>query len=166
MEQTTFTILRTSARGAHLITDGTKQCWIQGRWLRPDGTLTRMGQLAWENARTTEDIEAECKAREEAREAARQAAREASKQLMYVNVKAEVLVGETEKALKCWSGSYQRLYGRVVKSYCYLPKSQVKVEKTSQEGIICLTMPAWVRDQNGWLGSFTVGWGIGGLEQD
>lgn len=155
MEQTTFTILRTSARGAHLITDGTKQCWIQGRWLRPDGTLTRMGQLAWENARTAEDIEA-----------ARQAAREASKQLMYVNVKAEVLVGETEKALKCWSGSYQRLYGRVVKSYCYLPKSQVKVEKTSQEGVICLTMPAWVRDQNGWLGSFTVGRGIGGLEQD
>lgn len=161
MEQT-ITIIRTSARGAHLITDGTKQCWIQGRWLREDGTLTRMGQQALEQAKPQADIEKEMKEREEAR----QAAREASRQLMYVNVKAEVLVGETEKALKCWTGGYQRLYGRLVRYYCYLPKSQVKVEKTNSEDVICLVMPAWVREQNGWLGSFTVGWGIGGLEQD
>lgn len=39
-QQPQFTILKTSAAGAYLISDGQKTTWIKNNWLRADGTLT------------------------------------------------------------------------------------------------------------------------------
>lgn len=142
-----FTIIRTSPRGAKLITDGTRQCWIQSRWMRPDGTLTPAGLANWANARLNSEVEDAQRAREQAR----QSFAEAQKAPVTVLVRANILVGESDKAFKCWTGAFQTLYGKRVKCYDYLPKSLVSAVKEGED--MKITMPRWLFNKNGWIGN-------------
>jgi len=44
-----ITVLKTSRKGAKLITDGVKQTWIKPSWSREDGTFTPAAYKALEN---------------------------------------------------------------------------------------------------------------------
>jgi hypothetical protein len=47
---TTLTVAKTSAKGALLITDGTKAAWIKGSWMRADGSFTPAAYAAMDKA--------------------------------------------------------------------------------------------------------------------
>lgn len=148
-----ITVVRTSDRGAKLITDGVRQTWIQGRWMRPDGTLTAAGQAALETAPTIEEVEQRAKEREEARAKARE---EGAKMECrdYRNSDNPIYrVGETEKAYKIWRGNYIRLYGRVVRSYIYWPKSLVHMIWNAEGQVTTVAAPRW------WMQANLIGWG-------
>lgn len=147
-----YTVLRESPRGAKLITDGVRQCWIQGRWMRPDGTLTPMGMANFANARLNSEVEAEERERENARIAyqkAREELREAERENITITVYAGVVCSVSDKAIKCWNGAWQMLYGKRVKAYVYLPKSLVTTEEVTDG--TNLTMPKWLLKKNPWL---------------
>jgi hypothetical protein len=55
----------------------------------------------------------------------------------------------SDKAWKVRTASTQRMYGRVVSVYEYLPKSLVQV--TYENGNAVLTMPKWFATKNYWL---------------
>ena len=121
--------------------------------MRPDGTLTPMGMTNWANARLNSECEAEERAREEARnrtEKAREEAFAAERENITITVYSEVVVGVSANAIKCWAGQYTMLYGKRVKSYVYLPKSQVTMEKVNGSETN-LTMPKWLLKKNPWL---------------
>lgn len=120
-----ITIIKESPRGAKFITDGVRSTWIQGRWMRPDGTLTPRGQEALDNAMTNKEIELREKAREEARANSKALETRWHKE----GAKEIEVVGETEKAWKIWLGNYSYMYGKRVRSYDYWAKSVVSIGK-------------------------------------
>lgn len=143
---TTITIIRTSDRGAHLVTDGNKVAWVQGRWCRVNGTLTPRGIEALADGQTVEEFEAQKRAREEARQQAfeaRQQAFEEGKKLITVLVPANTIVSYSERAWKIFNGSsYRNRYGKVCRDAFFAPKSQITVE-ILENGKVEVTMPKW-----------------------
>lgn len=134
-----ITIIRTSDRGAHLITDGTRVAWIQGRWYREDGTLTPRGAQALADGQTMEEIEAAKKAAEERKIAER----EEGRKLITVRIPAGMVENYSEKAWKIYSGSkYYNKYKRLCRASFFAPKSQIEVN-VEEEGTILVTMPKW-----------------------
>lgn len=145
-------VIKTSMRGAHLVTDGNKVAWIMGRCLRSNGTLTPMGEDALENGKDYADWEAEEKAREEAVRAAkeeRERLYEASKEAVSVTIDARRIDKGTEKAWRVRADGKRVLYGRAVNMYHYLPKSAVSVQIDGNTAT--LTMPRWVLGGHAWL---------------
>lgn len=153
---TTITIIRTSDRGAHLVTDGNKVAWIQGRWYRADGTLTPRGMQALADGQTMEEIEAQKRAREEAR----QQAFEEGKRPITVLVPANTVVSYNERAWKIFNGSsYRNRYGKICRAAFFAPKSQITIE-VQESGEVEVTMPKWY-----FSGEWTnQGMRVGGIE--
>lgn len=151
-------VLKTSQRGAKLVTDGEKVAWIQGRWIRPDGTLTSLGEKnlmdsdvtledwkakqaekdRWYNM-TDEEREEERRKEKEAWIAAKKA--EGDVEHTWEMPERE-LIDASPKAWKIQTNERQRLYGKFVPVYIYLPKSQTKI-KSLGGGKIEVSLPDW-----------------------
>lgn len=159
-----YEILKTSARGAKLVTDGKMVCWLMGRFVREDGSLTPCGLVDFSNAtktldeyRTEESVRAVKNAMFEAKRAmdreafikAQAELREMEKRPYDVIFDKSAIVGETDKAYKIWAGRTQVLYGKVCKAYEYLPKSMVSIEYDGDRAKA--TMPVWLFKQKSWL---------------
>lgn len=147
-----ITVIKTTERGARLITDGNKVAWIMGRYMRSDGTLTPMGQHALENGKTYADWLDEEKYREELKEAAREERRrqfEVSNEKIAVSIDARRIDNGTEKAWRLRTDATRRLYGKIVHVYDYLPKAHVKVAVNGTSAT--LTMPRWVLHSHSWM---------------
>lgn len=149
----TVEVLRTSERGAKLVTDGTKAAWVMGRMVRPDNTLTYGGVKELEAAKMTDaearDYDAYITKQREEREAARAAARaEAAKKRLTVELPQSRWFGEAGKAYKVWTGYYTwNMYHKSVREFVYLPKSQVEVI-SAIDGVVRLNMPEWLANQH------------------
>ena len=152
-----ITILRTSQRGAHLITDGSRVVWVMGRSVRPDGSLTPSGLDALANAdKTYAQWQEEEAARElwrTDREAAKEKAFQEGKEPTSVSLPVARVTNGSDKAWKVRTNDWKWLYGKQVSVYNYLPKSVVSVEFT--DGLAVLTMPKWFLNKNRWLNELT-----------
>ena len=76
---TTITVIKTTERGAHLITDGVRVAWIMGRSMRADGTFTPTAYSALAEGKPYAEWQAEEERRRlwaEDREKAKELARE------------------------------------------------------------------------------------------
>lgn len=148
-----ITILRTSQRGAHLITDGTRVVWVQGRSVRPDGSLTPTGVAALtQSTKSYADWQKEEAERElwrTDREAAREKAFQEGKQPVTITLASARVYDHSEKAWKIRTLRTQVLYGKVCSVYEYLPKSIVSVVGDGTHSR--LTMPKWFLAKNDWL---------------
>lgn len=162
----TITILKTTERGAHLITDGVRVAWIMGRYLRADGSLTPSGLTALEEGELyTAEWRAEFDAKEARRrlwvedrqkaiELARKEREEEQKRLVSVSIPVDRIRDYSEKAWKVRTLATKRTYGKIVSVYEYLPKSVVSVEFSGATAVI--TMPKWYLDKNYWLNNIKV----------
>ena len=145
-------IIRTTERGALLITDGTRVAWVQGRTHRADGSFTPSAVAALANGKPVAEWEQEQAAREQEyanRKAAREQAFQDGKLPVSVRVDASRVQDYSERAWKVRTAYTQRMYGRVVSVYEYLPKSLVQV--AFEDGNAVLTMPKWFATKNTWL---------------
>ena len=145
-------IIRTTERGALLITDGIRVAWVQGRTHRVDGSFTPSAIEALANGKPVEEWREEQAAREQEyanRKAAREQAFQDGKLPTSVCVDASRVQDYSEKAWKVRTANTQRMYGRVVSVYEYLPKSLVQV--AYENGNAVLTMPKWFATKNYWL---------------
>ena len=149
----TITILRTSARGAHLITDGNVVTWVQGRSVRADGSLTPSGVSALANSeKTLAQWEEEEKMRElwrTDREKAKELAFQAGKEPVTVTISRDRFADYSDKAWKVRTDRTQYLYGKVVSVYEYLPKSIVSAVLAYDK--VEMTMPKWFLGKHEWL---------------
>lgn len=142
-----ITVLKVSSRNACLITDGEHVCWVQGRSVREDGSLTRSGIEAMEAATLTlEQYNYQQQHAEELREQRKAEFRAQAVAKEEYRLRADIFVGSTEKAHKVWTGRYNRLYGKMVREYAYWPKSQVEV-LWNECGVIGVSMPHWFAEQ-------------------
>lgn len=152
MDTRTITIIRTSQRGALLITDGSRVAWVMGRTRRADGSFTPSAVRALAEGTPYETWEAENNARE-ARRAESRVAREEEyqkgKETITVDIGAYRLDNGTSKAWRVRTDEMQRLYGKTVHVYQYLPKSVVAVNVEGNTAY--LTMPRWFLAKSGWL---------------
>ena len=150
---TTITILRTSARGAHLITDGNVVAWVMGRSVREDGSLTPSGVSALARSeQSLSDWQEQEKMRElwrTDREKAKELAFQAGKEPVVVTISRDRFTDYSDKAWKVRTDRTKYLYGKWVSVYEYLPKSLVSAALASDK--VEMTMPKWFRDKNGWL---------------
>lgn len=148
-----ITILRTSARGAHLITDGNLVAWVQGRSVREDGSLTPSGVSALANSeKTLAQWEEEEKMRElwrTDREKAKELAFQAGKEPVTVTISRDRFTDYSDKAWKVRTDRTQRLYGKLVSVYEYLPKSIVSAVLAYDK--VEMTMPKWFLGKHEWL---------------
>lgn len=145
-------ILKTSQRGALLITDGSRVAWVMGRTQRADGSFTPSALTALANGKTVEEWRAEDEAWRAAREqerADRERAFQEGKELTSVSLPATSVREGSEKSWKVRTNRTQWLYGKYVAVWEYLPKSVVKV--SVDNGVATLTMPKWFLAKNGWL---------------
>lgn len=148
----TITIIKTSQRGAHLITDGIRVAWVQGRSVRADGSLTPSGITALQEGKTYAEWEQEEERRRlwaEDREKARELAFQEGKTPTSVSLPAVFVREGSEKSWKIRTKYTQVLYGKVVAKWEYVPKSVVSV--SIDNGVATLTMPKWFLNKNGWL---------------
>lgn len=149
----TVEILRTSERGAKLVTDGTKAAWVMGRMVRPDNTLTYGGVQALAEGKMTDaearDYDNYLTRQREEREAARAAARaEAAKKRLTVELPQSRWFGNAGKAYKVWTGDYTwNMYHKQVRQFVYLPQSQVEII-SAIDGVVRLNMPEWLTNQH------------------
>ena len=147
-------IIRTTAAGAKLISNGVVAAWVQGRFVRPDNTLTRRGEEIMAAATMTDEqarnYDAHIAQLREERAAAWERERAAAREAVEVAIKKDSLVGGTERALKIWMGGYTlNQYRKRVKLYIYLPTSQVEVLSETSTSVILL-MPTWLRNKYDW----------------
>ena len=138
-------ILKTSQRGALLITDGSRVAWVMGRTQRADGSFTPSALTALANGKTVEEWHA---AREQER-ADRERAFQEGKEQTSVSLPAVSVREGSEKSWKVRTNRTQWLYGKYVAVWEYLPKSVVKV--SVDNGVATLTMPKWFLSKNQWL---------------
>lgn len=147
----TITIIKTSQRGALLITDGIRVAWVMGRSHRADGSFTASALDALANGKTYAEWEAEDIAWRAARaseQEERERAFQEGKLPTEISVPADAVREGSEKSWKIRNGK-QWLYGKWVNNYEYLPKSVVSVRYEGDNAI--LTMPKWFLGKNGWL---------------
>lgn len=140
-----ITIVRTSERGALLITDGIRIAWVMGRTRRDDGTFTPSALAALAEGKTVAEHEAD----EAARRAAKEKAFQEGKLPTNVTIGTGRVTDYSPRAWKVRTDDRQCLYGRWCWKYEYLPKSMVSVEFKDHATI--LTMPKWFLAKNGWL---------------
>ena len=148
----TITILKTTERGAHLITDGVRVAWIMGRSRRSDGTFTPSAYSALAEGKPYAEWEQEEERRrlwKEDREKARELAFQEGKQPTSVTIDASRVRDYSEKAWKVRTNATKWMYGKLVSVYEYLPKSLVSVQYTGATAVI--TLPKWYLEKNGWL---------------
>ena len=149
----TIAILRTSQRGAHLITDGTRVVWVMGRTHRADGSWTPSALTALaESEKSYAEWQKEEADREQwrtDREAAREKAFQEGKLPTSLTLPLLRVTDYNERAWKVCTLRTKVLYGKVVSVYEYLPKSMVSVEFTGDKAV--LTMPKWFLAKNSWL---------------
>lgn len=154
METPNIIILRQTERNALLITDGERVAWVMGRTRRADGSFTPSALKALAEGKLRSEYDAELEAREkafEARKMERKQAREQSKLPASITIPAAVkLENGSDKSYKIRTNAMQRLYGKLVHIYQYLPKSLVSVSY-DEAGNTILTMPRWYLDKCGWL---------------
>ena len=144
-------IIATSARGAKLVSNGEKACWVQGRWVREDNTLTPRGEEAMETATMTHadalDYQAYKQRRAEEREAEKEKFRQSQREKVEVRIRKAFYDGLTEsgKAYKIWNGDYyNNRYNKPCKHHVFLACSQVDMEEN--EDSITLHLPKWMKD--------------------
>lgn len=149
-----ITVLRVSAHGAALVSDGINVAWIQGRWIRKDGTLTDGGMRALlESNKTVEEQEAESVAwkekkereRTEREEAWKKQKEEGSKILTFV-IEHGILKSAGPSSYKYVIGRKRDMYGRPCNYYNYIPKSMVTVERKNNK--VYVTLPKWLADKH------------------
>ena len=154
---TAITILRTTARGAHLITDGERVVWVMGRSVRADGSLTPSGLAALTASDKTytqwQAEEAERELWRTDREAAREKAFQEGKVATTIELPSPRVLDYNEKAWKVRTLRTEYRYGRCCSVYEYLPKSVVTIVR---DGVRAkLTMPKWFLAKNAWLNDMT-----------
>lgn len=154
-------VIKQSAKGAWLISDGTHQCWVRPSCRRADGTWTPSAYTALqasttpclsaeEQALLDSDQEARKQAWVEAKAKERELERERRSTMMYIllNSGVEVLDG-TEKAYKIATGrKVQNPYkykSSLINEYLYLPKSQVTITATERGNV--LAIPTWLYEE-------------------
>ena len=148
----TITILRTSQRGALLITDNTRVAWVQGRTHRADGTFTPSALTALAEGKLYAEWEQEQAAREQEyaeRKAAREQEFQDGKTLVTATMPAVYVREGSEKSWKVRTPYKKWMYGKQVSAWEYFPKSVVKV--SVDNGVATLTMPKWFLTKNSWL---------------
>ena len=148
---TAITIIKTSQRGAHLITDGIRVAWVMGRSVRADGSVTPTALAALTTGKPYAEWEQEEERRRlwaEDREKAKELAFQEGKTPTTITIPAVCIREGSEKSWKVRHGK-QVLYGKYVNHYEYLPKSVVSV--SIDNGVATLTMPKWFLNKNGWL---------------
>lgn len=138
MEQ--IRVIRTTERGAHLITNGVKVAWIMARCLRANGTLTPMGVQALETSDKTYDG---WKREQAEKEAEWKRGKEAvSITFDVANIKDN---GEKSWSYKTTS-TYLNKYRRRCHSWDYIPKSQVTLVESTATYIV-MSMPRWLANK-------------------
>lgn len=145
-----ITIIRQSAHGAFLISDGMNVAWIQRRWLREDGTLTHNGMSALLNSdETVEDQMNKQKAWEEKKAAEKKAweekKAEGAKRVTYI-IEKGILKSGGPYSYKYACGRGYDMYRRVCTHYVYLPKNQVEVERKNNK--VYVTLPKWLAEKH------------------
>ena len=148
----TITVLRTTQRGALLITDNVRVAWVQGRTRRADGSFTPSALTALAEGKPVAEWEQEQAAREQEfadRKAAREREFQEGKELTSVSVPALSVREGSEKSWKVRTPFKQWLYGKQVAKWEYFPKSVVSV--SVDNGVATLTMPKWFLAKNNWL---------------
>ena len=153
-ENTGITILRVSQRGAKLITNGITVAWIQGGWLREDGTLTDCGVRSMiQSDKTYEEYlresqewaERVAREKREREEAWKKQKEEGSKLITYV-LEQGVLMSASSTAYKYVAGKGLDMYRRICNRYNYIPKSQLKVERRNCK--VYVTIPKWLAEKH------------------
>lgn len=140
-----ITVVRTTERGALLITDGVHIAWVMGRTRRADGTFTPSALTALAEGKTVAEHDAE----RAAYRAARDKAFQDGKLPTSINIGVGRVTDYSPNAWKVRTDSRQYLYGRWCWKYEYLPKSVVSVE--FKEHATVLTMPRWFLAKHQWL---------------
>lgn len=124
VQQPQFNILKTSAAGAYLISDGQKQTWIKNNWLRADGTLTPAAIKALQNGQpylTPEQYAAQ-----------QEAAKWVSRPLSMFTLSA------SGKAYGAKVVIYHAVSEQQIRRWLWLPASQCQVTADT------LTAPVWL----------------------
>ena len=142
-------ILRTSSRGAKLISDGIYTAWVKSSWVRPDGTLTPAAMNALLNSNETiETTEKNLEIAQERREQARKDREEAflaGKEIVCFEVEPGVIYSQG----KCWKyvvGKGLNIYHKLVNIYEYIPKSQMTIRRENNK-VYC-ECPKWLADKH------------------
>lgn len=138
-------VIRTSPRGALLISDGLHVAWVMGRTLRSDGSFTPSALEALAGGKTIAEHEAD----EAAYRASRDQKFQDGKRVTTVTVGVGRVTDYSMKAWRVRTNDRQMLYGRWCWCYEYLPKSQVSVE--FKEHATVLSMQKWFLDKHQWL---------------
>lgn len=150
----TITIIKTSQRGALLITDGIRVAWVMGRSHRADGSFTPAAISALSVGKTYAEWEAEdiaWRASRAKEQEERERAFQDGKLPTTITLPASLVFDGSDKAWKVRDGK-QWNYGKLCNHYQYLPKSMVSVEWCGDDAI--LTMPKWYLAKNGWLNQY------------
>ena len=149
---TTISIIKTTNRGALLITDGVRVAWVQGRTRRMDGSFTPSALDALSKGMTTEEWEAkdaQWRAARDAEKAERERAFQEGKEQTTVTIPSASISEGSERSWKVRTPFKKWMYGKQVSVYNYLPKSVVSV--SVENGVATITMPKWFLSKNNWL---------------
>lgn len=152
-------VIKQSAKGAWLISDGTHQCWVRPSCRRADGTWTPSTYTAIASATelcttTPEEQALNDEARKqawiEAKAKERELERERRSSMMYILLHSHIEVLEgTDKAHKIATGrKIQNPYKYktcLINEYLYLPKSQVSITATEKGNV--LAIPTWLYEE-------------------
>lgn len=134
-------VIKTSERGALLITDGVHVAWVMGRTKRADGTFTASAYSALDKGKDKEQWEKEQYEREHYKEIGQQP--------YDLIISKEDIQDYSEKAWKVYSGHKRPFMGKMVRAYNYIPKSMVTIKEDGE--FVVITMPTWYRRKNSWL---------------
>lgn len=126
----TITILKTSEKGAHLITDGENTTWIKPSWMRADGSLTPAAERALENGEPYLSKDEYFAKKEAEREAVKWTRRPAS---MFTTSKSGKAYGVRVSVYECIS---EQSIGR----WLWFPASQCRIEDDT------MVLPTWLVD--------------------
>ena len=145
-----ITILRTSSRGAHLITDGINTTWIQSGWIREDGSLTPGGMQSLLNSESTleqynQDQINRQRAREE-RQKTWEIKKEEGKQLVTMTIAKGILKSDGPTTYKYAAGKGFDMYRHLCTRWNYIPKSMVSVERKNNQ--VYVTLPKWLAEKH------------------
>ena len=152
-------VIKQSAKGAWLISDGTHQCWVRPSCRRADGTWTPSTYTAIASATelctiTPEEQALSDEARKQAwiesKKRERELERERRSSMMYILLHSHIEVLEgTDKAHKIATGrKIQNPYkykSCLINEYLYLPKSQVSITATEKGNL--LAIPTWLYEE-------------------
>lgn len=138
-------LIRVSDRGARLISDGYRVTWIQGCWMREDGSLTPRGmQALLMSEQTVEDYQNKLKEKEEQRKAYKveqERKFQEGKELVTVEIEKGILFSSSN-AWKYKCGRGYNMYHKITDHWMYIPKSVMNVTRKNNK-VYC-TAPKWM----------------------